>query len=256
MSHRSIRPALLLLVAALGISACSSSSKKSTSSSTTTTTSVEGTGPDITSFSVPANVDCSRGAIDVAWTTRDVKDVALLVDNVQVASGPAGKGDTVLVVPCDGKAHVIGIRATASSGQVVSAAKTTKTTPTPAPSTTITTTPNPTACIGFAQINQMIGKYVARSGIPGLFAQSATCVGNYDLVTFRLDGTDTAAKVLFLVNGTQVLLVGAPTLASTPPTYVYQTCQLDPEALGKLGLPALVKTGGKGVQNCGSIAWG
>ena len=255
MTRWPLRSIAVVALTALAVAGCSSSSSKKSNDSTTTTTTASGTGPDITSFDVPANADCAKGTIDVAWTTRGVKDVALFVDNVQVASGPYGKGADTLVVPCDGKTHRIGIEGITDTGQRVGAEKTTKTTPTPAPSSTPTTSPNPTGCIGFTQINQMIGLYVSRIGIPGLSAQSAKCVGNYDLVTFHLNATDASAKVLFTVNGTQVAMVGAPSLASTTPHYVYQNCQLDPKALASLGLPALVTTGGKGVQNCGSIAW-
>ena len=260
MSHWTNRTLIALTIGGLALAGCSSSSNNSKTKSSTTTTaasSPEGTGPDITSFVVPANVDCSRGAIDVSWTTRETQDVALFVDNVQVASGPYGKGSDVINVPCDGKTHRIAIEAIGTNGQTVSDAKLTKTTPSPAPaSTTPTTSPNPTSCVGFAQINQMIGQFVARTGLSGVTARAAQCVGNYDAVTFRIDATNTTAKGLFTVNGTQVLLVGSPSVDGSAPTYVYKNCQLDPKALGSLGLPALVATGGKGVQNCGPVAWG
>ena len=257
MPRWATRSALLISAAVLGLGACSSN-KKSSSSTTTSTasTSVPGTGPDITSFTVPANVDCAKGQIDVSWTTRDTQEVALFVDNIQRASGPYEKGNDILHVPCDGKAHRIGIEAIGTNGQTVSDAKVTKTSATPNPSTTPTTSPNPTGCVGFATLNQMISQYVARTGIPGLSARSAQCVGNYDAVTFSLDGAGLTAKALFTVNGTQVQLVGAPTVDGSAPKYVYQNCQLDAKALSQLALPALVTTGGKGVQNCGPTAWG
>lgn len=250
------RSLVVLVAGALVLTACSSPKKKSGSSTTTTAAEApSGTGPDITSFTVPANVDCTRGEIDVTWTVRDAKDVALFVDNIQRASGPYEKGSDILHVPCDGKAHRIGIEAIGTNGQAVSDAKVTKTSATPNPSTTPTTSPNPTGCVGFAILNQMMSQYVARTGIPGLTGRSAQCVGNYDAVTFSLGGAEVTAKALFIVNGTQVQLVGAPTPDGAAPKYVYQNCQLDAKALSQLALPALVTTGGKGVQNCGPIAW-
>jgi hypothetical protein len=255
--HRwTMRSGLLLVAVVLVLGACSSG-KKSAPTTTTPATSgvVPGSGPDITSFTVPASVDCATGQIDVTWTTRDVSEVALFVDNIQRASGPDEQGNDMLHVPCDGKAHRIGIEAIGTNGQTVSDAKVTKTTATPSPSTTPTTTPNPTGCVSFATLNTMMSAYVARTGSPGLSARSAQCVGNYNAVTFAIDNAGGTAKALFVVNGTQVRLVGAPTPGNAPPRYAYENCQLDPQALSQLALPALVSTGGKGVQNCGPIAW-
>lgn len=248
-----------IVVVALGVlGACSSGGSKSkTTTTTTTTTNPADTGPDITSFVVPANVDCNRGAIEVSWTTRDTKDVALFVDSVQVASGPYGKGSDTLTVTCDGKEHRIGIEAIGANGQTVSDWKMTKTTASPTPTsspTPTTTTPNPTGCVSQGLLLQMLGQYTVRSGQQGVTAKSAQCAGNYVAVTFGLpNGT---AKGLFIMTGVQVTLVGLPTVGGAAPGYLYQNCQLDATALSTLALPALVPTGGKGVQNCGPSVWG
>ncbi|MFZ4514817.1 MAG: hypothetical protein ACOYN3_00700 [Acidimicrobiia bacterium] len=189
----------------------------------------------------------------MTWTTRDVRSLGIFVDSIHVAQDIGESGTIVVELPCDGTAHRIAIDGTDINGQSVGATRVTRTTASPSPTNAGPANNNPTSCSPTPLLQKMLSQFTVQRATQGITARSAQCAGNYVVVTFSTPSG--IAKALFSITGVQVNLVGLPTAGGAAPTFVYQNCQLDPSALTALALPALVPTGGKGVQNCGPTAW-
>ena len=130
---RRVVPLTVLLVLALAACSSGGSGKPSVSDATTSTTGAPpsttgrlpdlATGPRIESFTGPRSpVQCSAPtSIELHWQTPVTATVDLRIDGGDLfASYPGGRGDHLVPLVCDGRAHTYELTVTGVDGTTAS----------------------------------------------------------------------------------------------------------------------------------------